>query len=79
MPCFSLLRSDHHVHEQKSFNTINKASVLPHFSLIFMILSRIKLILPIQPEEERSIYLIQSSSSLYTCAAHRLLTDTLRV
>ena len=55
------------------FNTINQASVLPHFSL--MILSRIDLILPIQSEEERSIYLIQSSSSLPTYAAslaHRL-------
>jgi hypothetical protein len=34
-----------------------------------MILSRIELILPIQLEEKRSIYLIQSSSSLPTCAA----------
>jgi hypothetical protein len=40
-----------------------------------MILSRIDFILPIQSEEERSIYLIQSTSSLSTCAAslaHRL-------
>src|ERR1700739_2527959 len=55
------------IRHTRRFNTINQASVLPHFSL--MILSRIDLILPIQSEEERSIYLIQSSSSLPTCAA----------
>jgi hypothetical protein len=58
----------------RRFNIINQASVLLYFSLIFMILSRIELILPIQLEEERSIYLIQSSFSLSTCAADRLLT-----
>ena len=46
----------------------------PSFSptLLFsylMILSRIDFILPIQSKEERSIYLIQSSSFLPTCVA----------
>jgi hypothetical protein len=58
----------------RRFNIINQASVLLYFSLIFIILSRIELILPIQLEEERSIYLIQSSFSLSTYAADRLLT-----
>ena len=59
------------------FNTINQASVLPHFSL--MILSRIDIILPIQSEEERSIYLIQSSSSLPTYAASLAHRSTIKL
>jgi hypothetical protein len=41
-----------------------------------MILSRIELILPIQLEEERLIYLIQSSFSLSTYAVSLTHTTT---
>jgi hypothetical protein len=80
-PCFSLQKSCLlSIIQISRFNTINQASVLPHFSLIFIILSRIELILPIQSRGRkinRSYLIIFNSSSFYQPAQHRLLTLSL--
>jgi hypothetical protein len=64
---------------QEQDDSIQSTKLQSYFTFLssWSILSRIERILPIQLEEERSIYLIQSSSSLSTCAADRLLTLTL--